>query len=73
MAMLGRADRADELAARSRATMSAHGESIWIVSFWLAFVRLWQGDPSGAERELRPAYEALKRIGERSHFSSIAQ
>jgi class 3 adenylate cyclase/tetratricopeptide (TPR) repeat protein len=73
MAMLGRAARADELAARSRATMSAHGESIWIVSFWLAFVRLWQGDPSGAERELRPAYEALKRIGERSHFSSIAR
>jgi DNA-binding SARP family transcriptional activator/class 3 adenylate cyclase len=73
MAMLGRGDRADELSARSKATISAHGESIWVVSFWLAFVRLWQGDPSGAERELRPAYDALKRIGERSHFSSIAR
>ena len=72
MAMLGRADRADELSARSKATMGAHGESIWIVSFWLAFVHLWRGDPSGAECELRPAYDTLKRIGERSHFSSIA-
>ena len=72
MAMLGRADRADELAARSKATIVAHGESVWIVSFWLAFVRLWHGDPAGAEAELRPAYEALKVLGERSHFSSLA-
>jgi DNA-binding SARP family transcriptional activator len=71
-AMLGRADQADELTARSRATITAHGESIWIVSLWLAFVRLWQGDPTGAEAELRPAYEALKGLGERSHFSSLA-
>jgi len=72
MAMLGHPDRADELTERSKATMNAQGESIWIVSFWLAFVRLWRGDPSGAERELRPAYDALKRIGEKSHFSSLA-
>ena len=72
MAMLGRADRADELTARSRATIAAHGEPIWIVSFWLGFVRLWHGDPAGAEAELRPAYEALKGLGERSHFSSLA-
>jgi DNA-binding SARP family transcriptional activator len=72
MAMLGYPDRADELTERSKTTMKAQGESIWIVSFWLAFVRLWQGDPGGAERELRPAYDALKRIGEKSHFSSLA-
>jgi DNA-binding SARP family transcriptional activator/class 3 adenylate cyclase len=72
MTMLGRVDRADELSAQSRAAMTAQGESIWIVSFWLAFVRLWQGDPGGAERELRPAYDALKKIGEKSHFSSLA-
>jgi DNA-binding SARP family transcriptional activator/class 3 adenylate cyclase len=73
MAMLGRGDRADELSARSKAAMHQHGESIWIVSFWYAFVRSWQGDHCGAERELRPAYDALKRIGERSHFSSLAE
>ena len=73
MAMLGRADRADELAMRSKATIGAHGESVWIVSFWLAFVRLWHGDPAGAEAELRPAYEALKGLGERSHLSSLAR
>ena len=28
-------------------------------------------DPVAAERELRPGYEALKRIGEKSHFSSV--
>jgi predicted ATPase/DNA-binding SARP family transcriptional activator/class 3 adenylate cyclase len=72
MTMLGHADLADEFAERSRAMMNALGESIWIVSFWLGFVRSWQGDPSGAERELRPAYDALKRIGEKSHFSSMA-
>jgi predicted ATPase len=72
MTMLGRPDRADELAAQTRATMNAEGESIWVVSFWLAFVRAWQGDPAGAERELRPAYDALKQIGEKSHFSSMA-
>jgi ATP/maltotriose-dependent transcriptional regulator MalT len=32
---------------------------------------VWQGDPAGAEAELRPAYEALKALGERSHFSSL--
>jgi tetratricopeptide (TPR) repeat protein len=72
MAMLGRADEAGQLIARSKAAIDAHGESIWIVSFWFAFHWLWQGDPSAAERELRPAYEALKRIGEQSHFSSLA-
>ena len=33
---------------------------------------VWQDDPIAAEPELRPAYEALKKIGEKSHFSSIA-
>jgi tetratricopeptide (TPR) repeat protein len=37
----------------------------------LDFISSWQGDPVAAERELRPAYDALKKIGEKSHFSSM--
>jgi tetratricopeptide (TPR) repeat protein len=72
MCMLGRADRADELIGRSKLAMNVQGEPIWIVSFWFGFVRSWQGDRGAAEAELRPAYDALKRIGEKSHFSSLA-
>jgi tetratricopeptide (TPR) repeat protein len=32
----------------------------------------WQDDPAEAERQLRPGYEALKRLGEKSHFSAFA-
>jgi tetratricopeptide (TPR) repeat protein len=34
-------------------------------------VHLWRREPDLAEAELRPGYEALKRVGERSHFSSF--
>ena len=44
---------------------------VWIVAFWWSFVHLWAGDLDTAEFESRPGYEALKAIGERSHFSSI--
>jgi len=46
-------------------------EWIWIVTFWWGFVHLWAGDLETAEKESLPAYEALKLIGEKSHFSSI--
>ena len=71
-AMLGGFEDADELSRRAKETMLNAGESIWAVSFLLAFARTLQGDPSGAERELRPGYETLKRGGETSHFSSHA-
>ena len=47
------------------------GESIWLFAINFGFVRLLD-DPVAAERELRPGYEALRRIGEKSHFSSVA-
>jgi hypothetical protein len=72
VAMRGRTREADELIARGRTIMDDAGERIWIASFWCAFVPLWQGDPIAAERELRPGYEALKKIGAKSHFSAIA-
>ena len=68
----GRVAEAVELMERSKQIMEEAGEWIWIVTFWWGHVFVWTGDPVTAERELRPAYEALKRIGEKSHFSSIS-
>jgi hypothetical protein len=72
LAMAGRDAEADEVLARGSRIMEDAGEWIWIVSFWRSMVFLWRDDPVAAERELRPGYEALKRIGEKSHFSSLA-
>jgi ATP/maltotriose-dependent transcriptional regulator MalT len=33
---------------------------------------IWTGDPCCAEAELRPGYDALRRLGWKSHFSSLA-
>ncbi len=70
-AMQGRESEAEALLEHARAAMNEAGEWIWIVSFWYAFIRTWHGDLAAAEVDLRPAYGALKRTGERSHFSSI--
>jgi ATP/maltotriose-dependent transcriptional regulator MalT len=72
VAMQGRTQEAEELVERARRAMDEAGERIWILTFWFSFIRVWCGDPVAAEAELRPAYDALKRIGETSHFSSIA-
>jgi tetratricopeptide (TPR) repeat protein len=40
-------------------------------SVWHAFILLWQDDPIAAEHELLPVYDALKQMGEKSHFSTI--
>jgi DNA-binding SARP family transcriptional activator len=71
-AMQGRAADADDALARGGRIMEASGEWIWIVFFWRSMVHLWRDDALAAERELRPAYDALKRIGEQSHFSSMS-
>jgi predicted ATPase len=70
--MQGRVADADDALTRGDRAMEEAGESIWVVSFWRSMVHLWRSDAVAAERELRPSYEALKRIGERSHFTSIA-
>jgi tetratricopeptide (TPR) repeat protein len=72
VAMQGRGDEANELVGRSRRTMDDAGLWIWITTFWHSFVLVLQGDPAAAEAVLRPTYEALGRMGETSHFSSIA-
>jgi tetratricopeptide (TPR) repeat protein len=72
VAMQGHIDEANELRARGRTIMSEHGEWIWLPSFWSASISLWENDPVAAERELRPGYEALKKLGSKSHLSSFA-
>jgi DNA-binding SARP family transcriptional activator/tetratricopeptide (TPR) repeat protein len=72
-AMEGRTDEADELMERGRAIMDASGRRTWIFSFNCALVYLWRGDAIAAEEEVRPLYEVLKRLGEKSHFSTHAQ
>jgi tetratricopeptide (TPR) repeat protein len=72
VAMQGDIAEAKELRARGGTIMNDLGEWIWIASFWWAFISLWEEDPVAAERELRPGYEALKKLGSKSHFSSFA-
>jgi tetratricopeptide (TPR) repeat protein len=71
-AMLGRTDDAERLIARAWSIIDEVGDGIWIVSFWSSAVFLWQGDPITAERQLRAGFGALKRIGAKSHFSSVS-
>ena len=70
--MLERTEDAERLLRRAWSIMDDGGQRIWIVSFWASFIFMWQGDPVRAESELRPGYDALKKIGEKSHFSSIS-
>ena len=70
--MRGHSAEADDLLARAGAIMDEAGEWIWVVSFWRAMIALWRNDPVAAEAALRPGYETLKRIGETSHFTSLA-
>src|SRR5215203_5219397 len=70
--MLERTEDAERLLRRAWSIMDDGGQRIWIVSFWASFIFMWQGDPVRAESELRPGYDALKKIGEKSHFSWIS-
>ena len=52
--------------------VDALNEWIWLIPVHFAWVALARTDPAAAEEALRPDYEKLKRIGEKSHFSSYA-
>ena len=70
-AMLGRVDEAGELIRRAHET-TINAQLGGLDQLVLAaFILMWQGDPIAAEHELRPAYGALRQMGEKSHFSSI--
>jgi tetratricopeptide (TPR) repeat protein len=70
-AMQGHLEKAHELLARWREAVDEVGEPIWLFAINFGFVAL-ADDPAAGERDLRPGYEALVRIGEKSHFSSVA-
>ncbi|HEY6034204.1 MAG TPA: hypothetical protein VIV58_08095, partial [Kofleriaceae bacterium] len=72
VAMQGQLEQARELTTRGRRLMEQLGDWIWVYSWHFAAINLWQGDPVAAEQELLPAYEALKKLGEKSHFSTMA-
>lgn len=74
LAMQGKMAEAKELRDLGRTTMSERGVWvwIWIASFWWAFISMWEDNPAAAEEELRPGYEALKKLGSKSHLTSFA-
>ena len=69
-AMQGHEMRALELLERWRHAVEELGDTVWLSAINFGFVTL-ADDPVAAERELRPGYEALRKIGEKSHFSSV--
>jgi tetratricopeptide (TPR) repeat protein len=72
-AVRGRRAEAEQSVAWARRAMGEHGERLWRLSIELAYVPLRSGDPAGAERELRPAYEALESMGEKTHLSTVLE
>ena len=70
-AMKGDLAEASSLLEQAREIMMV-GQWMWIAAFWECFILQWRGDSAAAEQELLPAYEALRELGEKSHFSSIA-
>jgi tetratricopeptide (TPR) repeat protein len=69
LAMQARLEQADGLLGKWRESVSEFGDSIWLFAINFGWIAL---DPVAAERELRPGYDALSRLGEKSHFSSVA-
>ncbi|HZT44840.1 MAG TPA: BTAD domain-containing putative transcriptional regulator [Gaiellaceae bacterium] len=71
LAIQGRRREAEELASRADELMQELGEG-WVFPAVAGYEALWVHDPPAAERKLLPGYEALKRVGERSHFCTLA-
>jgi predicted ATPase len=72
LAMQARVEEAHRLIARGERLMQELGEWIWIYTWHAAAIDLWHGAAEAAEERIRPAYEALKKLGEQSHFSTMA-
>ena len=69
--MQGGKAEAEELLVRAGRALDDLGEIAWELSIESAQIALWQNDPLAAERELRPSYEALKKVGEKTTFSLV--
>jgi DNA-binding SARP family transcriptional activator/tetratricopeptide (TPR) repeat protein len=72
VAIQGDTAEARDLLARSRSLLAAFGGGVWQHPVYFAVSAVWESDPTIVERELRPGFEALVRIGEKSAFSSLA-
>ena len=72
-AILEQPDDALTLGQRARRKVDeARGELIWHFPAFLAWIALFRSEPSAAEHDLRPVYDQLRTLGEKSHFSSVA-
>ena len=74
-AMLGRFDTARDLVARAKALAEELGLEVILaggVAVQAGYVELLAGDAAAAEQALRPACEALERMGDWGHFANIA-
>jgi tetratricopeptide (TPR) repeat protein len=73
-AMCGRFDTARELIAEAKALAQELGLELTLarLAMQAGDVEMLAGEASAAERELRPAYEVLERMGNLGYLSSIA-
>ena len=73
-AMSGRFDEARRLLGQGRSLFEELGLRVWVAGTSLvsADVELLAGDAEAAERDLRVAYEALERMGDRGLLSAVA-
>ena len=71
-AMAGRVAHARELMEQGRRLRDERVERIWFFPLNFALLALLDDEPVAAQRELRWGYEEQRRIGEKSHFSTIA-
>ena len=68
----GRDEEFAELMGRADRMVDTLHEWLWLVPVHFAWIALARTEPAAAEQALRPNYEQLKRLGEKSHFCSIA-
>ena len=72
-AMQGRTGEVEKLITQAKQRMDELGEWVWLFSYHRADTALWQDDPVAAELELRPALNPLKKLGDKSRLSPLAQ
>jgi ATP/maltotriose-dependent transcriptional regulator MalT len=68
----GHTTEAEHLVAEASEIAERMDETAWLFPVLLAFKLAWLSDAVSAERNLRPVYEGLKRLGEQSHFCSVS-
>jgi tetratricopeptide (TPR) repeat protein len=73
-AMRGRFEQARDHYHRSRSALEELGLNVQLAALrmYAGWVELVAGDPTAAEGELRPGYEALRRMGEQAYLSTTA-